>query len=214
MQARGLRAHLFKQCAVSEAFRCVRQVQLTRQRPHGRGPRRGHSFKGPSTTGKFSQNKNRRHESAILVAAWCSGLVGYIIEISIATCHRKRTYAGDVRWIMSMRRWLFVRWLVDITHNRRTRGTSIRTPRARDAPCQKTSGFNGVCVRALRLIALRAAGDTHTHTRSTLRRAAAEGFAVAGGCGFRVTGVRTPAVTLAAPSSLLAGLARVGCRVI
>ena len=30
-----------EQCAVSEAIRCVRQVQLTYQRPHGRGPRRG-----------------------------------------------------------------------------------------------------------------------------------------------------------------------------
>ena len=30
-----------EQCAVSGASRCVRQVQLTYQRPHGRGPRRG-----------------------------------------------------------------------------------------------------------------------------------------------------------------------------
>ena len=75
-----------EQCAVSEASRCVRQVHLTYQRPHGRGPRRGgHKEAVLQTDAQFGRTiddgqifaKNRRHEQAMLVAAWC------IIEFSL-----------------------------------------------------------------------------------------------------------------------------------
>ena len=83
-----------EQCAVSEAFRCVRQVQLTYQRPHGRGPRRGgHKEVVHQTVHSLGTVHRRRtdfrEKTSSRVSDAGSRLLHYLIfSTDVAACHR------------------------------------------------------------------------------------------------------------------------------